>query len=1790
MSGAPRFMQSTRASQEKLKPGEAKKPKQSMFAPSSSTSTGGSSSSAAAFTEMLLKEKRRKSLEHGSGTSSSGKGGFVPGTLHPFEPEASRDPRFGLALKDTVHAQPQAGGKKAEPTEAPPQQQQLVFPEIAFPPLHESFTNPQPIEAAVEEVDVRSPDDGVVVPHISAEGVVSPPPPPQDKVTVSASPARHPTPQPSPTHLETLDQVAQAEAALADMERLLQSTADGDDDAGSDPTLRRRREEDAIVASVLGSEALAASSPEEQQVLHALTMRDGRVDANQFAKLVQSVCKEAVAKLASTQAQTAATAAAQQQQSSAAAEASMLRSEVARLEAASAAMLANMHSIVSQMRSVVADPLFLEESLRRAEMNREFSTDLVAGRPEPAATPRTTAASAAHASAGALRSGLSSPELGIRREPGEPSPMVPEADVEDDESYPAVASAPSAAVAPMLINSPTRVQQLKQRLVRNGLRELLLDMTQEAAATADLLASSPAPLSRAAALQAEQEIRAAGLAPEDPKLQSKKEFDVPEHDPVQARIAALEAEEELEHELDDIVAELSREQQVLAQQRREKRAQEKKEREEEMAAKAAADVAAAAAASAASGASLPTVSSLSVATSPSNGLVSTRSSAALSPPPSTLNSARSPRLAELMKLELVKCVRQLEQIAARCAHAKAKGARRVSTTTHKSRTALSGSLHRGSATSRSVDASAAAGAAFAALSVQDEITANGVERGNEEAPTSDEEDFLSNEEDSDETSEGSDDSAVSDAEEVQAKPPPQHAHHKKRSSLRGPLPPLHAAPAKDKEKAASAEAAAATAAQAAAAAVAEAAAAAATAKAEAEAKAAEAQLKLEEQKLSLERERLAWEAEKLRMQQEHFLAQQQAASASKASADEAAAKASTAAAAAVAQVQAQAAQEAESKQKLELELEHMRMKLAMDAEQARMEQARRMLDEQVKEVAALKEAAEKAAALVQQQQAQQAAAAAAAPAPAPAPAPMPVPVHVTINHAPEGMRPGSSVAPAPGQLSAAELAAEQDGTTMKRNLAMYLAKREEKRQKRERRAARKAAKEATKASKRPSSRRNSLDGLPKIGAVSTTPADTALVRAGHHRHASSSAGGHLILDASLPSMEASPQVLGAIPVALARGSTRNLLQPWSAAELNTAVPLKLYPSLADVLSIPRAEERDEVLKTLSQYATHDQAYRAFLDPSGATTEALLAREIKEASRNLKDSAVNVVNELPWLVATPSLFLCLSLSLVDLHKLTFLTRPRPVVEIYSVRSGRPQLVFESEFAPGQCVSHDFAPMLLRLDEVCHGQLERDILIRVTSLSSASAAADLFVPSGNANAAAGAPVRTLVGEVWTNLHKLQTASKGAQFPVLRPRPPEKAHKGPKQKGTLLLRSEASLFVRSSAGLLAYPGAHPNRCLPFTYPAIYERKTECQICFTVQCRSLASLYDASFAREVALRSNGSGSSSRRNSLVKPPRLAVYLEFYRLEEEGVWSKKPLLRTEPIWAGSSLANLGALVPGSATKEDPHATLSWRPVQMDLFELCFGDVERNVLVRVLAEPGSLGLSPTLLASFQFQVTEVLNRRDAAVVVLDPRLAGSASASSASSVNSAKFLSEDACLASHPSASPTSPRGGSRNLGAASKASPQSLSGSAVVAGSDSLRPPCILFQRVHVYSSLASLPAFLERAGMAVVAQEDVEAQAARPGAKPLAKTISGLHQILIDQEKRRTGASNAGASGASHAARQAAEGQSAPSSRAAAATPSVAAAAMQTPTPGSRQQQRRPSLAVDVADEDEEKKSAADN
>jgi hypothetical protein len=782
--------------------------------------------------------------------------------------------------------------------------------------------------------------------------------------------------------------------------------------------------------------------------------------------------------------------------------------------------------------------------------------------------------------------------------------------------------------------------------------------------------------------------------------------------------------------------------------------------------------------------------------------------------------------------------------------------------------------------------------------------------------------------------------------------------------------------------------------------------------------------------------------------------------------------------------------------------------------------------------------------------------------------------------------------------------------TMKRNLAKYLAKREEKRARHERRAARKAAKEqaSVKEKNKASSRRNSLSGLPLIGAVSTTPADTALVRSGHHRHTSSSASGHLLLDAPLPVRDEFAQMPLAPPVAYARGSTRNLLQPWSLADLLSApVPLKLYPSLTDILSLPSAEERVSAVQHLAltnSHAAHDQAYRAYLDPSGAATEALLARELQEASAKVSH-ADKIVNDLPWLPVTPSIFLSLTVSLVDLHKLTFLSRPRPVIEIYSVRSGRPQLVFESEFAPAQCTEHHFAPMLLRLDELCYQQLERDILLRVTSIaapSSSSLSPDLLT--------GGAAVRTLVGEVWTNLFKLQSCAPGSRFPVLRPRPPEKAHKGPKEKGTLVVQG-VSLFVRSSAGLLAYPD-HPNRCLPLTYPAIFERVTECQLCFTVQCRSLAALADAKFAEAVALRQRGasasssSSSSSGKKAAHHPPapRVCPYLEFYRLEEEGVWSKKPVFTTEEVWAGSSLANAHAANPrgktGRGGGDNPHATLTWRPVQMDLFALCFGDVRRNVLVKVMtgatgSAGGALGSGPTLLASFQFQVAEVLARRDAAVVVLDPRASASNGASAAAAVQShhhhrASFLSEGASPANHPAGSPTSPRGGgggSQSGGGRipSAVSPATLTGEPATSshhavmseGSDKDRPACILFQRVHVYSSIKSLPALVSRAGITVAPDDQVAALAAKPEAKPLAKAISGLHQIMLEQEKRRARATGPGSarSGFAAAVSEPSRSRSGSSSSSSLASSSVvAAAAVAGVTPASRRSSRAAAVA----------------
>ncbi len=517
---------------------------------------------------------------------------------------------------------------------------------------------------------------------------------------------------------------------------------------------------------------------------------------------------------------------------------------------------------------------------------------------------------------------------------------------------------------------------------------------------------------------------------------------------------------------------------------------------------------------------------------------------------------------------------------------------------------------------------------------------------------------------------------------------------------------------------------------------------------------------------------------------------------------------------------------------------------------------------------------------------------------------------------------------------------------------------------------------------------------------------------------------------------------------------------------------------------------------------------------------------------------------PLHIVAPSLFLSLTLSLTELHKISFLSRPRPVIEIYSVRSGRPQLIFESEWAPRACIEHAFDPMLLRIDACCHSQLERDIFIRVTHIVSSSSSSSDEYTTGH--------VRQLLGEHYTNLFALQSAKPGSSsYPLLRPRPLAEAHKGGKQKGTLVIQSQ-NLCVRTSAGLLAYPGCHPNRCLPETFPPIFEQTTDCQIAFTVQRRSLAGLADARFAKALHKKGHGTSSSTR----AKPPRLAPFLEFYRCEFEGTWSAKPVHTTEEIWAGSSLANAAASAQDGKGADDPYATLTWRPVQLDLFALCFGEVRRNVLVRVMLASGALGGAPTVLASFQFSVAEVLGRRDAAVVVLDQRVTAIAAAQAANAV----FKSEGRSSQAHPVGSPNSARSDAAGASASASAavdeaamSPRVHPGSASVSGLghgdggdhivqgglDDSKPACILFQRVHVYSALASLQKMVQRAGVPVkpLAQIDAAAPTAAAAAAaaavspavatsatgastslpPLTRVISGLHQILLDQEKRKS-------------------------------------------------------------------------
>ena len=615
---------------------------------------------------------------------------------------------------------------------------------------------------------------------------------------------------------------------------------------------------------------------------------------------------------------------------------------------------------------------------------------------------------------------------------------------------------------------------------------------------------------------------------------------------------------------------------------------------------------------------------------------------------------------------------------------------------------------------------------------------------------------------------------------------------------------------------------------------------------------------------------------------------------------------------------------------------------------------------------------------------------------------------------------------------------------MQRNLELYVAKRKAAKDRREKRRTfdKDAMKPISSKDKEKHKRRHSLQGALVVGSVSTTPLETATIRSGHHAIKNSHD-----LSSSSASQPSSSGGVGSAPTMHHRNSSRNLLARWSPEDLKVERPLKLFPTQEDMAASAQTESKEKeeaTWKVLAQYQPYDRVYRRFLDPTCEVTKAAIEK-MKPAQSTSKSL------DRP-LIVTPTLYLYLHLSLVDLHKISFLVKCCPVVEIYSLRGTRTQLLYESESAKEGCTSFAPRPILLKLDDVCYGQMERDILIRVTHVQD----------DGN---------RVLLGEHWTNLYTLQTTPNHTKVPLLRARDVNDAQKGSKEKGTLIVHIQ-DLYVRTSHGMIRYPGVHPNRLLPLTHPPIFERKTNCVVSLTPHCSHL----------HLLLGGNGTSSTATKKHLSKSGKFVPFLQLFRQEEDSTWTKKPVYTTEELLLTLSDTSKESLGLPSATQ-----IVAWKSIQLPLFDLCFGDITRPILVKVLC--AGMVSGPTLLSTFQFTLSEILGKTEPTAVVIDPRF-GQPNAT----INNNKQG-----LGLHEVFSPTA--GGHSNQPALT------------LSAADEPRS-CIVFTRAHCYSSLVDMIQLVQRCGLA----HD------RPQSSPVAdepNVISGLHRILIDQDRRKSGQDN---------------------------------------------------------------------
>ena len=273
---------------------------------------------------------------------------------------------------------------------------------------------------------------------------------------------------------------------------------------------------------------------------------------------------------------------------------------------------------------------------------------------------------------------------------------------------------------------------------------------------------------------------------------------------------------------------------------------------------------------------------------------------------------------------------------------------------------------------------------------------------------------------------------------------------------------------------------------------------------------------------------------------------------------------------------------------------------------------------------------------------------------------------------------------------------------------------------------------------------------------------------------------------------------------------------------------------------------------------------------------------------------------------PAIYLLLQITLDKIDKFAVLLGSQPILELHTIRAKTSSVVEESEVGKGE--SHAFNPMIIDLQRLCALQLERTVLLKVT----------------NASRSEEDP-RGYIAETRLNLVEMQSHS---VVPLVHMDKAKRDVTGKKLLGDFgrILIKRSQLMVDSTHGITHF--SSPNTRDPSN--PIFEKLTSCLLRMEARATDLTTA----------------------GGLFGPSKdVAPVLEFVRKD-----------------AVSGTFDLKSSPAAYRTEVAIGSNVTFLPVRVGLFELCYHDINRPILCRVLHE--GMG-KMELISEFEFTVATVL---------------------------------------------------------------------------------------------------------------------------------------------------------------------------------------------------------------------------